>query len=90
MPAGLDDAQALAAGDTLGGAIGAAGQLPPALAAQVMDAARAGFNAALHTNSAIGAAIVAGTALMTALLLRGRPANSAAPASAPETVEEQP
>ena len=31
------------------------------LAAQVMDAARAGFNAALHTNSAIGAAIVAGT-----------------------------
>jgi len=55
-----------------------------------MDAARAGFTAALHTTPAIGAAIVAGTALMTALLLRGRPANSAAPASAPETVEEQP
>ena len=90
MPEGLNDAQALAAGDTLGGAIGAATQLPPALAAQVLEAARAGFSAALHTNSAIGAVIIAGTALMTALLLRGRPANSAAPASAPETVEEQP
>jgi len=90
MPAGLNDAQTLAAGDTLGGAIGAAAQLPPALAAQVLEAARAGFSAALHTNSAIGAVIIAGTALMTAQLLRGRPANGAAPASAPETVEEQP
>ncbi|MGB1202000.1 MAG: hypothetical protein ACPG75_00450, partial [Alloalcanivorax venustensis] len=59
-------------------------------AAQVLEAARAGFSAALHTNSAIGAVIIAGTALMTARLLRGRPANGAAPASAPETVEEQP
>ncbi|HCJ63060.1 MAG TPA: MFS transporter, partial [Alcanivorax sp.] len=79
-----------AAGDTLGGAIGAAAQLPPALAAQVLEAARAGFSAALHTNSAIGAVTIAGTALMTALLLRGRPANGAAPAGAAETVEEQP
>ena len=90
MPAGLNDAQTLAAGDTLGGAIGAAAQLPPALAAQVLEAARAGFSAALHTNSAIGAVIIAGTALMTALLLRGRPANAAAPAGAAETLEEQP
>jgi DHA2 family multidrug resistance protein-like MFS transporter len=90
MPEGLNDAQTLAAGDTLGGAIGAAAQLPPALAAQVMDAARAGFNAALHTNSAIGAVIIAGTALMTALLLRGRPTHAPAPATAAEPIEEQP
>ena len=88
MPAGLNDAQTLAAGDTLGGAIGAAAQLPPALAAQVLEAARAGFSAALHTNSVIGAVIIAGTALMTALLLRGRPAH-ATPATAVEPIEEQ-
>ncbi len=58
--------------------------------AAVLEAARAGFSAALHTNSAIGAVIIAGTALMTALLLRGRPANGAAPAGAPKAVEEQP
>ena len=90
LPDGLSGAQALAAGDTLGGAIGAAAQLPPALAATVMDAARAGFNAALHTNSAIGAVIIAGTALMTALLLRGRPTPGAAPATTAESVEERP
>jgi len=73
LPEGVSGSQALAAGDTLGGAIGAAAQLPPALAGQVMAAARTGFSAALHTNSAIGAVIVAATALMTALLLRDRP-----------------
>lgn len=74
LPAGLPDDLARAAGDTLGGAIGAVARLPPELGATVLAAAREGFTQALHANAAIGAAIVAGTAVMTALLLRGHPA----------------
>ncbi|MFC6330198.1 hypothetical protein, partial [Alloalcanivorax gelatiniphagus] len=43
-----------------------------ALAEPLMAAARAAFNAALHTNAAVGAAIIAATALLTAWRLRPR------------------
>lgn len=70
LPDGLSPEQALAAGDTLGGALGTSAALSPALAEPLMAAARAAFNAALHTNAAMGAAIVAATALLTAWRLR--------------------
>ena len=72
LPEGLTPEQALAAGDTLGGAVGASAGLSPALAEPLMAAARAAFNAALHTNAAVGAAIIAATALLTAWRLRPR------------------
>jgi DHA2 family multidrug resistance protein-like MFS transporter len=73
MPDGLSDTLALAAGDTLGGAIGAAAQLPADIAQPLMDAAKAGFNLALHANAAIGAVILAITAVGVVVMLRRTP-----------------
>ena len=69
MPDSLPADLSLAAGDTLGGALGAAAQLPADIGEQVMAAAREGFSMALHTNAIIGALILAGTAALVALLL---------------------
>ncbi|MCG8392879.1 MAG: MFS transporter [Pseudomonadales bacterium] len=69
MPDGLPADLSLAAGDTLGGAQGAAAQLPTEIGEQVMVAAREGFSMALHTNAVIGALILAVTAALVALLL---------------------
>ena len=76
MPADLPDTLSLAAMDTLGGALGAAAQLPGETGQALMSAAKTAFNLALHTNAAIGAVILAGTAALVAILLR----NSAPPA----------
>ncbi|ASK33330.1 MFS transporter [Alcanivorax sp. N3-2A] len=70
LPKDLPAPALLAAGDTLGGALGALAQLSASQGEQVMAAARQGFTLALHTNAAIGAVIVAVTALLTAVLLR--------------------
>ncbi|HIL23056.1 MAG TPA: MFS transporter [Alcanivorax sp.] len=73
MPKGLSDTLALAAGDTLGGAIGAAAQLPAEVAQPLMAAAKTGFNLALHANAAIGAVILALTAVGVVVMLRRTP-----------------
>ena len=73
MPKGLSDTLALAAGDTLGGAIGAAAQLPDDIAQPLMAAAKTGFNLALHANAAIGAVILALTAMGVVVMLRRIP-----------------
>ena len=73
MPKGLSDTLALAAGDTLGGAIGAAAQLPDDIAQPLMAAAKTGFNLALHANAAIGAVILALTAVGVVVMLRRTP-----------------
>ncbi|KGD66575.1 proton antiporter efflux pump [Alcanivorax nanhaiticus] len=70
MPKALPDNLSLAAGDTLGGAVGAAAELPAETAEALISAAKAAFNLALHTNSAIGAVILALTAALVAILLR--------------------
>ena len=90
LPAGLPEELLLAAGDTLGGAIGAAAQLGPELGAPVMAAAREGFSLALHTNSAIGAGILAMTAVLVAVMLHNRtPADAANAEPAPPTSPDQ-
>ena len=80
----------MAAGDTLGGAIGAAAQLGPELGGPVMAAAREGFSLALHTNSAIGAGILAMTAVLVAVMLHKRAPDDAASAEpTPPTSPDQ-
>jgi DHA2 family multidrug resistance protein-like MFS transporter len=68
LPAGLPPHAAAAAHDTLGGAIGAAGQLP----AGVLDAAATAFTHGLQVAVLTGSALLAGTAVLTAILLRPR------------------
>jgi MFS transporter, DHA2 family, multidrug resistance protein len=77
LPAGLPEELALAATDTLGGALGVAAGLPPLQAESVLVPARAAFSAALHTNAVIGAVIVTAVAVITGLLLRQRAVPSA-------------
>lgn len=73
IPTGVPSELASASIDTLGGALGAFADLPPALGMELMAAARVAFDAALHVNAAIGAAIVAATAWLTARNLRRLP-----------------
>ncbi|WOA32737.1 MFS transporter [Alloalcanivorax xenomutans] len=85
LPPDLPADLALAAGDTLGGALDAASQLPPDVSDLVLSGAREGFTQALHTNALIGAAIVAITAIMVGWLLARRQAIPAAPNDTTQT-----
>ncbi|SDS08679.1 MFS transporter, DHA2 family, multidrug resistance protein [Halopseudomonas xinjiangensis] len=69
LPAGLSAEHAEIAGDTIGGALAVSRQLPPELGEALLAVAQSGFAEALHANALIGAAIMAGTALLTALCL---------------------
>jgi MFS transporter, DHA2 family, multidrug resistance protein len=57
MPAGLPAEAATAAGDTLAGAVAAAGQLPAGVAGELLAAAREAFTSGMNTVAA-GAAVV--------------------------------
>ncbi len=70
LPAGLTPTQVAVASDTLGGALGVIQRLPPALGDAVLVAVQQGFADALHVNALIGALIMAGTAVLTAIYLR--------------------
>jgi MFS transporter, DHA2 family, multidrug resistance protein len=74
LPAGLPGEAAEAAGDTLGGAVAAAGQLPDQLGAALLDAAREAFTQGLHVTAALSAAAATAIAVLIAVLLRGMPA----------------
>jgi DHA2 family multidrug resistance protein-like MFS transporter len=56
--------------DTLGAAIGAAGELPAQLGAQVIDAAHTAFVNGMHVVAAIGTVLAIGVAIMTWHALR--------------------
>jgi MFS transporter, DHA2 family, multidrug resistance protein len=71
VPAGLPAQAAAAAGDTLGGAVAAASQLPQQLGTALLDAARAAFTQGLQVTAATGAALAVGLAIVAAALLRG-------------------
>ncbi|HTV71710.1 MAG TPA: MFS transporter [Rhizobiaceae bacterium] len=70
LPAGLPQDIAVAARDTLGGAISGAATLEPALAAAMTEAARAAYASAFSVAALISAAILAGTALLALIVLR--------------------
>ncbi|WP_431783106.1 MFS transporter [Streptomyces chumphonensis] len=71
LPAGLPPEVTDAAGDTIGGAAGAAERLPDALGAALMDAAGQAFVTGLRTTAAVSAVIVAVIAVAATALLRG-------------------
>ena len=74
LPEDLPADLSMIALDTLGGALNIAEELGGAQGEAVLLAARDAFSLALHTNAWIGAAIVTGTAVFTALFLKHLPA----------------
>jgi MFS transporter, DHA2 family, multidrug resistance protein len=72
LPAGIPAGAAEAARDTLGGAVVAAGQLPGALGADLLAAARQAFTQGLETTSAVSAVLTLGLAALAAVLLGRR------------------
>jgi DHA2 family multidrug resistance protein-like MFS transporter len=85
VPAGVPREAAMAARDTLGGALGAVGQLPERLGGPLLDAAREAFTQGLHVVAGISAAVAIGGAILAAVLLRGVHTNSE-----PSEAERQP
>jgi MFS transporter, DHA2 family, multidrug resistance protein len=67
---GVPAEAARAARDTLGGAVGAAGQLPGHTGTALLDAAREAFTQGLHFAFGISAAASLGVAVLAALLLK--------------------
>ncbi|WP_309124912.1 MFS transporter [Kocuria sp.] len=70
VPPGLSPEQAATASETLGGAVDVAGTLGPAPAGELLAAAVGAFQTGVHVSAAIAAALLAGTAVVVALLLR--------------------
>jgi len=70
VPAAVPPVQSEAARDTLGGAAEVAERLPDQLGATLLEAARDAFTQGLQVTAVTGAVLLAGLALMTAILLR--------------------
>ncbi len=76
LPAGIPPETAVAARDTFGGAVAAAGQLPGQLGQALLRAAGQAFTQGLHVAFTISAAAVIGGAILAAILLRRLGPNS--------------
>jgi DHA2 family multidrug resistance protein-like MFS transporter len=74
LPAGVPSEAAEMARDTLGAAVGVAGQLPDPLGLALLGIAREAFVQGLHLAAVISAAVAVGAALMAVILLRRVPA----------------
>jgi DHA2 family multidrug resistance protein-like MFS transporter len=84
LPAGIPDAAATAARDTLGGAVAVAAQLPGELGAALLVAARDSFIQGLRLTAALSAVLAVGIAVLATVLLRAvRPSGQAEPAEQP-------
>jgi len=70
LPAGVPADAAVAARDTLGGAVAVAGQLPGQLGAAVLDVARTGFVEGMQVAATISAVLAIGVAILAVVLLR--------------------
>jgi MFS transporter, DHA2 family, multidrug resistance protein len=91
LPAGVPDAAATAARDTLGGALSAADGLPGAVARALSAGAREAFVHAVHVTAIVGGVTIACAAVAIAVLLRDVPALGAgAPSDAPSTTDGTP
>jgi DHA2 family multidrug resistance protein-like MFS transporter len=71
IPAGIPEEAAQAARGTLGGAVSVAEQLPEALGAELLGAAREAFAQAFGATAAISAALAIVVAILAVALLRG-------------------
>jgi len=92
LPAAIPDEAAAVARDTLGGAVGVAGELPKELAGTLLASAHEAFTQGLQLTAALSAAIAAAAAAMATVLLWRVPATSRSqaeeqPATAAEAVE---
>lgn len=70
LPQGLSAAQQAAAGETLGGAVAVAGQLPADAASALLDSARHAFDSGVGVAAWIGAGLVLAAAVIAATTLR--------------------
>jgi DHA2 family multidrug resistance protein-like MFS transporter len=70
LPAGVPADAAVAARDTLGGAVAVAGQLPGQLGAAVLDVARTGFVEGMQVAATISAILAVGVAILAVVMLR--------------------
>jgi DHA2 family multidrug resistance protein-like MFS transporter len=70
VPAGVPPEQAEVARDTLGGATEVAAQLPDQLGGVLLDTAREAFVQGLQVTAVTGAVVLAGLAVLVAILLR--------------------
>jgi DHA2 family multidrug resistance protein-like MFS transporter len=95
LPAGLPPELSETVQETLGAAVISAAQLPDALAAALLDAARQAFVQGLHLNALIGVIGFSGLAILIATMLRHVRPHSESPAAADSetrhmTVQPQP
>jgi MFS transporter, DHA2 family, multidrug resistance protein len=81
LPAAIPGEAATAARDTLGGAVGAAAQLPAELGGALLDAAREAFTQGMQLTAALSAAVAVGIAVAATVLLRAVPAAAQAEAA---------
>jgi MFS transporter, DHA2 family, multidrug resistance protein len=70
IPAGVPAEAAVAARETLGGAVAAVEQLPEPLAAELLEAAREAFLQGLQVAALTSALVALAAAVLTAILLR--------------------
>ncbi len=77
LPPGIPPQIAEAAGNTLGGAAAAAGQLPPELAQALLRVTREAFVHGLHAAAGISALVAVAAAVLAVALLRRLPAGAA-------------
>ncbi|PPL19029.1 MFS transporter [Microterricola pindariensis] len=70
LPLGLTAAQQAAAGETLGGAVAVAGQLPVDISQALLDSARAAFDSGVGLAAWIGAGLVLAAAVIGLVMLR--------------------
>jgi MFS transporter, DHA2 family, multidrug resistance protein len=83
IPAAVPADEAETARDTLGGAVAASGELPDALASQVLEAARVAFTQGLQVVALVSAVMAALAAVGVALFLRQVKPASPDPTGAP-------
>jgi MFS transporter, DHA2 family, multidrug resistance protein len=89
LPAGVPSEAAAIARETLGGAVGVAGQLPEGVGTALLAAAREAFIQGLQLTAALSAAIALGIAVLATVLLRAVSASSQAePGAQPATATE--
>jgi DHA2 family multidrug resistance protein-like MFS transporter len=87
LPPGVSSQAAAIARDTLGGAVGVAGQLPEGVGTALLAAAREAFTQGLQLTAGLSATVAVAIAVLATVLLRAVPASSQAePGEQPRTV----
>ncbi len=90
LPAAVPTEAAALARETLGGAVGVAGQLPDGLGAALLAVARDAFIQGLHLTAAIAAVLAIASAILAATLLRHVPPTGEARHDQADTSDQAP